>query len=248
MPTYTGTAAVSTATTPYYQVRTYSDLLSAICRTAGIEPGRLLTNDSATIRDYINSAMREGWQYYPWPDLMRVTSDTVANIDNYATYDLFSINKYDPRDKRYPGPYTFSVDGAGINIIPDLTSTDTVYLKYRDLWYPFSGTFYSASTSYSLSQMSYGSSTGDYYRSLSDSNLGNLITNTVYWDRREIPAFLFEFIKWSAVAELREAEGQGEKSRALKARAGVCMTLEIEKWERQKNQQLRPQVRLRSGG
>jgi len=247
MPTYIGIKAVSSST-PNYKVRTYSDLLSAICRTAGIEPGRLLTNDSATIRDYINSAMREGWEYYQWPDLMRVTQDTVANIDDYATYDLFSINKYDPRDKRYPGPYTFSVDGAGINIIPDLTSTDTVYLKYRELWYPFAGSAYSASTTYALNEMSYNSTTGDYYRSLSAGNIAQSITDIVYWDRREIPAFLFEFIKWSAVAELREAEGQGEKSRALKARAGVSMTLEIEKWERQKNQQLRPQVRLRSGG
>jgi len=246
--TFIGTPVTLGVDSPYYQTRTYKQLLENICRTAGIEPSRLLTDDSLAIRDFINSALREGWEYYPWPYLMVVTSDTVANIDDYSEYDLFSINKYDPRDKRYPGPYTFSVDAGGINIIPDLTATDTVFLKYRERWYPFTGSVYSASTTYATGDMAYDSTTGDYYRSLVSSNLAGSLSNALVWDRREIPDFLFEFAKYSVLGELREAEGQGEKARALKARAGVAMTLEIEKWERQKNQQLRPQVRLRSGG
>lgn len=248
MSTITLTPATSTTTSPYYATRTYKELFENTCRAAGIEPDRVLNDDSLAIRDYINTGIREGWEYYPWPDLMEVTSTTVANIDNYAEHDLFSISKYDPRDKRYPHFYTYSVDANGINIINDLATTDTVWLKYRQAWYPFKGTAYSATTTYSIGDMAYDSTTGDYYRSLSNSNIGNLVTDTSKWERREIPAFLFEFTKLSALAELREAEGQGEKSTMLKGKAWRSMTLEIEKWERQKNQQIRPVVRVRSGG
>lgn len=248
MSTITLTAATNTTTVPYYQTRTYKDLFENICRSAGIDPSRPGPHDSLTIRSFINTALREAWEYYPWPDLMAVTSTLVSNIDNYAEYDLFSISKYDPRDKRYYDPYTFSVDSDGINILPDLAATATVYLRYRLLFYPFSGSAYSASSTYAVNDMAYDATTGDYYRSLANSNIGNSLTDTAWWDRRRIPAFLFEFTKTMVLADLREAEGQDAKAPVLRAQAGRLMTLEIDKWERQKNQQLRPVVRYRTGG
>jgi len=251
------TPAVSSATSPYYQTRTYKSLLENICRVAGIEPDRLLSDDALAIRDYINSSMREGWEYYPWPHFMRAEETTVANIDNYKDKDLFAINELDPRLYRYPKPYTFSVDADGINIIPDLATTKTIYVYFRLFFYPFNGTEYSLTTTYSIGDMAYDSDTGDYYRSLANSNLGNGVSETTWWDRRQIPAFLFEYAKFSALSELREAEGQGNKSLRLKGdvtsatytgKATKALSLEIDKWERQKNQQLRPQVRVRSGG
>jgi hypothetical protein len=249
MPTYSGSPATVTATTPQYPTRTYKELLYAISRAAGIDPNRLLDDDALAIRDYINTALRTIWEYYPWPKLMRVGSDTYANIDNYANYDLFFISSTDPRVDRNPTFYTFSVDAGGFNIIDDnLATTATLYFTYRDRFYPFDGTRYSTITTYELDGMSYDSTTGDYYRSVVGSNLNNALTDTAWWDRRYIPAFLFEYTKLSALAQMREAEGQGEKSRILEVKATAALMAELDKWERQKNQQLRPHVRVRSGG
>jgi len=248
MATYTGTEATNTAVVPYYQTRTYRDLLYAISRLTGITPARLLNDDALAIRDYINSALRTSWEYYPWAPLMSVTSDTVANLDNYAEYDLFSISKYDPRVKRWPTYYGFSEDSGGLNLLDDLATTTTVYLKYRQRFYPFDGIEHSLAESYSNGDMVYDSTTLDYYRSLADSNLGHEVTETAWWDRREIPAFLFEHARLSVVADIREAEGETNKAMILRRQADRARDLEIEKWERQKNQQIRPPVRVRSGG
>jgi hypothetical protein len=248
MATITLTPATATTQTPNYATRSYKELLEDICSESGIEPGQLNTQDSLAIRRFINSAMRQFWEYYQWPDLMKIEQTTVANIDNFATYDLFMISKEDPRDFRYPQPYTYSVDSEGINIIDDLATTDTIWLQYRLLFYPFKGDAYLGSTSYALGDMAYDSTTGDYYRSLANSNSGNAVSNTSFWDRRRIPYFLFDATKIEATSKLLKAQGQQEKELLTTRDAWNALNLEIEKWERQKNQQLRHRVRVRSGG
>lgn len=248
MPTYSGSPATSTATTPYYQTRTYQDLLYSVCRAAGIEPGRLLNEDALAIRDYINESLRSGWEWYPWPGLMNTVSDTVSNLANYAEYDIISITKKDPGTDVNPTHYAWFIDGSGINIQTDLESTDTIYLTYRDLWYPFDGTNYDSATTYETGGMAYDTSTGDYYRSLADANLNNAVSDTAWWDRREIPAFLFDYAKWYALAQLREAEGQCSKSAMLQRRAEQALQTEIFKWESRKNHQIRPITRVRKQG
>ena len=234
--------------TRYYQTKTYKQLLENICRAAGIEPDRLLSDDALAIRDYINTAMRKGWEYYQWPDLMESEAATVGTISNYLAYDLFHIFKYDPKDKAYPEPYRYFVDASGINILPDLASTGIIYPKWRYPWYAFEGIEYAAGTTYSIGDMAYSSAIGDYHRSIIDNNTGNAVTDTASWDRREIPGFLYEFIKLQALSELREAEGQGAKAAILERKSWHSLTLEIEKWERQKNQQLHPNTHVYSGG
>lgn len=230
----------------YYQTKTYKQLLENICRSAGIEPDRLLSDDALAIRDYINTAMRKGWEYYQWPDLMESEAATVATISNYLSHDLFHIFKLDPKVTTYAKPYRYFVDASGINILPDLAATDVIYPKWRYRWYAFEGVQWVAAT-YSIGDMVYDSTTGDYYRSIVNNNT-DAVTETASWDRREIPGFLYEFIKHHALAELREAEGQGTKATALERKAWVALNLEIEKWERQKNQQLHPHHHVISGG
>ncbi len=252
MSTITLTPVTNTTTSPLYPTRTYQDLLKSCCWTAGIEPDDL--QDPLAFRDWININLREIWEYYPWPKFMRVEETTAGNIDNFSEHDLFGIFKYDPRDKRYPQPYTWTHDAEGINIIQDLASTATIYVQYRDLFYPYMGTEYSTTTTYTSyilepsTGMAYETDTGDYYRSLANSNLDNALTNTSFWERRGIPSHFYEYVRLMVSAELLDAMGQGEKSASKRAQAAQKRDLEIEKWERQKNLQQRPQVKVRSGG
>ncbi len=249
MATFVGTPATSTTTVPYYQTRTYLELFKSCAYVAGIEPDRILTDDAEAVRDFLNTYLREGWEYYPWPHLMQTFLDTYANRNNYAEYDLFSISEKDPRETKNYKPYTYSIDAEGINLVQDLDDDAELYFRHRYLYYRLSGGEFddTLSTSYAFNAMVYETDTGDYYRSLADGN-SSALTDTAWWDRRRIPDFLYEFAKGNTLANLREAQGQGEKASRLKKNAWISLNLEIEKWERQKNQQLRPNYRQRTGG
>ena len=179
MPTYSGTPATDPSISPYYPTRTYKDLLYACSRLSGIEPTRLLSDDALAFRDSVNAHLRDTWEYYPWSHLVYTGSDTKANLDNYREYEIFGFYKTSPLVDKYPTEYTWTQDASGYSIIDDnLASTSTIWFQYRLPVYPFDGTNWSATTTYTEGDMAYDSTTGDYYRSIAGSNINNGVDDT----------------------------------------------------------------------
>lgn len=111
----------------------------------------------------------------------------------------------------------YSLSSRGIEI-PDIALT-SVWVQYRSEPIEFTRVAYEVGTTYATGDVVYDSTTKECYRSLADSNTGNAVTNTDYWEPMTIPHFLRETIRRGAFANLLRNDGQGDRADVEESRA-----------------------------
>ena len=55
-----------------------SATLSLYCQLAGLDPATLSDTDRLAFHDLLNSWLRRGWHFYPWPQLLKLEQTTVS--------------------------------------------------------------------------------------------------------------------------------------------------------------------------
>lgn len=89
-------------------------------------------------------------------------------------------------------------------------SATSVWVELRRQVPLWRGDDYGASTTYAAGEVVWDQTTGDYYKSRQDSNTGNAVTATTYWERLDFPYILSEAVAQGAYADAVRADGRQE--------------------------------------
>lgn len=207
---------------------TYKSLRDGVISRMGLDASLTpLTSQSAALAEYLQSALDSMWDFYPWPDVTLTEQRTPAThtIDaeqpgETVIGEFLEIYDNNPDDDSQPSnnlPYTSTGTAAVLSSdfhVPDAP----VWVRFRVPAPVFTSAVYSAVTAYAPGDVVYHESTGDCYLCTAAST-GNAPTNSSFWRRQLIPAYLGEPAKLHALAETQQEDGQYDKANYLFARS-----------------------------
>lgn len=139
------------------------------------------------------------------------------------------LSQYDPRRFKLAIEIDFELDREGILVLPDFKS---VWVQFLEPPFDLTGADWSNSVTYAAGDTVYDSSTGDYYKSLIDSNT-DLLTVATSWRRLSIPAIFKSYLAHGAYADaLGKEEGQQEKYGSENDEALIYLVTEVDSEQR----------------
>tara|TARA_R100001163_G_scaffold11498_1_gene10505 strand:- start:313 stop:939 length:627 start_codon:yes stop_codon:yes gene_type:complete len=190
----------------------------------------LPTNLASALNEYINTAARFAWDYYPWPDLMVIT--TAEDNEFTIPGDVFGVYAKDPVTVGQTSQVRIPHRDVGASIILP-NNYDKVWIEYRRPFIRYEGSDWSAGT-YQQNTKVYDASTGDYYIALETTS--GTPNNSTDWGRIYMPAILSEYIKAAATAEALRETGQYEQAEVQRRDAVALLNQKIDKLELQSGQ------------
>jgi len=208
--------------TPYKIVR--DGVLTRMGIDASLTP---LTSQSAALAEYLQSALDSMWEFYPWPDVTLTEQRTPAlhTIDaeqpgETVIGDFLEIYDNNPDDdSQLSNNLPFTLTGSAAVLSSDWHVPNTpVWVRFRIPTPVFTSADYSAATAYAPGDVVYHDPTGDCYLCTA-ATTGNAPTNSSFWRRQLIPAYLGEAAKLHALAETQQEDGQYDKANFLFARS-----------------------------
>lgn len=220
----------------------YKSVRDAVAARMGLDAAvNLLANQRVVLAEYISSAVRVGWEFFDWPEVMAVEERTpvsgVISLTQAGETEIGQVSGIfweDPRVDSREREVAFELNEDGI-LITDRDWMDngssTVWVRFKTVPPVFSSADYVAGTAYAAGDVVfYGS---ECYMALS-ATTGNLPTNGTYWARQEMPYFLSEFVKVQAYAETLSEDGQVDKANYNFSRAeGLLIVAMDNAWMRQ---------------
>ncbi len=158
----------------------FKSVLWSIAKKAGLTPATegLDRPVAAQITEAINSAVKLAWEYYDWPELCRISTQTVTR-DSAHTYvpwldgdgyhfigALLNVWTGDPRSSGYPRPCDIPYVLDGDAFFLPASAPEVVYLRYRLPHSVFTDEEYVTGTTYQPQDLVYWADTGECYRCL----------------------------------------------------------------------------------
>lgn len=216
----------------------YKAVRDAVAARMGLDAAvNLLSNQKVVLAEYITSAVRVGWEFFDWPELIRIEERTpvdgvvsLTQVGQTEIGQVLGVFTADPRVDDMQLEMAYVLDVGGLRI-PDWDGSSTVWVKFKTVPPEFTATEYAAGTTYAVGDLVfYGK---ECYRVLS-STTGNAPTNATYWAVQELPYFLAEFVKVQAYAETLAEDGQVDKANYNFSRAeGLLIVAMDNAWLRQ---------------
>lgn len=110
------------------------------------------------------------------------------------------------------------------------------WAEFRDRPPSWTGSDWSAATTYALDGQAYDPTTGDFYRSLQAANLNHAVTDTSWWEVIPVPYVLQDAIAQGILSELLETDEKPEWANRALAKANRLAEQAFEKISRQQAQ------------
>jgi hypothetical protein len=171
---------------------------------------------------------RMAWEKTMWSRIVEtaefaVTTD--ANSAKYVPYGsgidtlsaVWQVSTKNPRASHNPGRLSFLLSPRGVEL-SNLAAAD-VWIQYRPRHRRYTRVAYNVGTTYAVNDVVYASSTGECYRSLAGSNVGNAVTDATKWEAQILPDFLNEYICRAAFSDLLRNDGRGDRADVEEGRA-----------------------------
>lgn len=181
-----------------------SILLNAASRAGldGSSIGNLSSTTQAIMLSNLDIHLRAAWEFFDWPDLVRIEQRTVQTGSSDDLYidkaqsgqteigEVFSVYQDNPNTHAAPREISFWLDQDKIRLPSDCP--DEVYVRFR-----LTPTEISATTSTALAQT--------------------------------IPQFLADYIKFELTADLLTEDGQLDKAELMRQRGETYLVGEMDK-------------------
>ena len=147
-------------------------------------------------------------RYIPWAQTGKTAIGTAK-----------AVSKRNPRVSRYPDYIPFTISENGIQVT-DLAPAE-VYLEYRRRPPTFTRAAYSASIAYVAGNRVYYDATGECYLCILAGTNKTPSTETTYWTKIDMPAFLELYIPIRVRVEALTDDGQEEMREKLQNEADL---------------------------
>ena len=182
---------------------TFKSVLGGVSHRMGLAPDNLLAVEKASFAEFIESRVRQGWEFYPWPETMKVeerqfrpdygSGTTYPN----AAYAVDSSQVYWPQENKY---YQALKSTSG----NDPTDSDgDVNAQWAELDLTYAASDYAAATDYAVGDSVFYPTDREYYTMHTNASAGTVPTNTSYWGK--LTPFI-RFIKYEQTGETKLGE------------------------------------------
>ena len=185
------------------QITKFRDVLGGVAHRMGLDPDNLLDVEKASLAEFIQSRVRQGWEYYPWPETMKVEQrqyrPDYAGGTTYsnAASDVDSSQVYWPQENKY---YQALKSTSG-NAPTD--ASGTVNAQWDDLGATYAADDYAAATDYAVGDTVFYPTDREYYTMHTNAGAGTVPTNASYWGK--LTPFV-KFIKYEQTGETKLGE------------------------------------------
>jgi hypothetical protein len=126
-----------------------------------------------------------------------------------------------------------------------LGTDPVVYVEFRKRAPSWTGTTWSAATTYAKDAQVWDPTQGDYYKSLQNANTNHAVTDTAWWERIDFPYVLSKYVIAGVYAAVMgKTDGQQEKYPSEMEEAYQLLIGEFDKIERQQAQSEQLNVRV----
>lgn len=220
----------------------FQQIVDFVQSRAGIDPA-LPENAhrAALVADYAQDAIGEAWTHFPWPEIWlteeRTPTGSPANSVPFIAVGSTPIGGVVKIHSANPATHpsrelSFTESDTAVTI------TDSAYLAGTPVWVEFtlprpafSLTAYNPEATYSPGDVVFHKS--DCWKCIAQST-ENTPSDENFWLKQTVPAFLADYIKTKALADLLlEIPGQENKADYLSRRAEGILLREIdEAWLR----------------
>jgi hypothetical protein len=200
----------------------------------GLDPSRNLLNDqAATLTEYINSRVREGWEFQDWPAVCP-TEERVPDGDFVIALnqgfltpigEVFGVFAANPDKVRHAKELIWELRAQGIQLFQ---AVESCWVTYRRLPPLFTSEPWLPGKSYVPGDLVYKAGEGDCFK-CKVANLNVDVLDVGFWERVLFPDFLGEFVKAGVFSDALREQGQPEKAAVEESRAEQLLMREADK-------------------
>lgn len=226
----------------------FSSVIYGAATLAGQDRENLPSFFFRQVRDLVDISLHEAWDQADWPELIRVSSQTVTDSGDleYLTYpadasQIINVWKHHPRERSSNAAinYTLYNDGGNSNpekiAIFDTSVTGTVYIEYRKARPSLTGDVWSSTTNYAAGDQVYfedSNNVGNFYEagsSANDPTAGQSpSSHAAKWTKVELPKIFQPFLIQIAFAGHLKANGQLDAGTVEEIKAREFLAKEVE--------------------
>lgn len=177
-----------------------------------------------------------------------------TSLDRYVGWEQTGATKIgtpkdawqrNPRVSRYPGPVPFTLSENGVQFT-DLAPV-SIYLEFRIRPPKFTRVDWSGAITYAAGALVYYDTTGECYTSVAGSNTNHAPTDTTYWTKVDLPAFLEDYIPLRVKVDTLQDDGQEDKKNTALDNANQELDRQLRVQFRQPGQYVTAKVRTYGG-
>jgi len=185
------------------QTVTFKRVLEGVSHRMGLDPDNLLDVEKASFAEFIESRVRQGWEYYPWPETMKVEQrqfrPDYASGTTYtnAAADVDSSQVYWPQEDKYYQALKSTSGNAPTDSDGDVNS------QWAQLGVTYAASDYAAATDYAVGDSVFYPTDREYYTMHTNASAGTVPTNASYWGK--LTPFI-RFIKYEQTSETKLGE------------------------------------------
>ena len=227
----------------------YLDILNQTVDRLLLDRAAIFTaNDWYPLRTFHSERLREAWETFWWPDLMRVEEVThggaafaFSGVTTDPIGSVESVWSSDPEESTtaMEVPYRLTSDGVLV-----MTDADPVWVRFRLPSPRLRGDVYDATVAYAVGAQVYWG--GDFYDVVSVTTAGDTpATAATKFEVINIPEMFDAYLELGAAADFERSRRQMETAAYYERKAGEQLANRMSQWTAQMNQWPRVKV-LRS--
>lgn len=212
-PSYDAATAYSAGAEVYYSSAYYRSMADA---NTGTTPG---TDETKWLEvTEITNDDVDGYVWDPYIEWAQSGETEIPEngieVDEFMFFESPSANKW-ARPVR-----EIREDSTGIHAVADKHPV-LPWIRFRPAAPKFTGVAYDDTVEYSAGEAVYDSATGECYKSLTDENAGNALTETAHWEKQLFPTVFMQVIRLHARAERLHVRGEDDKAVIYEGRAAA---------------------------
>ena len=182
------------------QITKFRDVLNGVARRFGLDPDNLLAGETADFAEFIQSRVREGWEFYPWPETIKIEErqfrPDYASGTGYsnAASDVDSSQVYWAQENKYYQALKSTTGNAPTD------ASGTINAQWAELGSTYAADDYSSTTDYAVGDSVFYPTDREYYTMHTNAGAGTAPTNASYWGK--LTPFV-KFIKYEQTGETK---------------------------------------------
>jgi hypothetical protein len=222
----------------------YNEVLSGVAGLMGFPLKQLTEAEVGLWFEAINESARFAWEYFDWPDLVRL-EESVANPETglvifelpgaQAPPKILAVYDRDPRSVRNPAAAALQwrvFDAQGVYLTP--VGVEDVWVNFKLPFMDYRGLLHQAGVAYPVGSLVYARESepgagferpGDWRRRRG----GDPPADPSAWGVREFPYVLSAYVMRAAAAQLLESDGKPQMAQFWRRQAMEQLDIEVQR-------------------
>lgn len=205
-------------------IKSFRQVLFGAAKRLGMVPEEdgLQRSEASMLTEFLNSAVKLAWEFYPWPDTMVINAEDVVQHPSIAnaryvprstsTRILQTVTRVwseDPRATRNAAEAFHTAQADGLYFYD--SNVSKVWIQYRPAPPEFTEAEWSDVRAYGAGSLVWDAAedaTGHVFKALQAVSAGTVLTSAAHWQIIGIPVCIAEPVKAGVVGAWNASEGQ----------------------------------------